>query len=310
MRLAARWGPRRVAACVLACVLAAAGCSGQQSPSESGPDAVRARAVASHDRWAGDEAARQAAEYVAAHDLNAAWAECMTERGYATQWERAIAAPQLAGDPLAASIWLTAPHTTMFSTAARLEAWPLRQQEAHQRGLGDPEGRAAAACRAGTGTGAGAAGDAARRPLELAQLETAWQAALAPLGQRFGGATAWLACLDEQHVPALSDWDPAGMAQAFAEIRPAPEDVPVGSEAESPAWAVFLAQERTFADADWTCRSQHYAEAMPELPAVVSAFETAHAAAIDTMATHWREVEAKARELGWSPQRPYGVLTP
>ncbi len=285
--------------CLALGVVAACGTANDDVSASGDPASIRKEAGASFQRWAGDLAARQAAEVVVFYRLNGASAACMQKRGHSfSRWENAIAS---AGpdDPLADSLWLQAPESRPYSEQARLAAWSDRMERDVLHKPLDEDARAdALACLDTTRSAGDDEVDAIREPASVQRLQKAWAAALRPIAERYGGPDAYLRCLDAQSIPALGGKGWRTIDEVYTKAIPEPHKIPLPGEAATEDWKAFLALEAPLTKADWRCRESQFAQAITDLPPIVAAFEAKNARDIAEASQHWVEVQRQARDLG------------
>lgn len=261
---------------------------------------VRSDASTLFYSWYGTDEDRAAAEVIVAHEVNAAAAECMTDKGYPLDWTQAIqnAAPV---DPLGPSIWTNEPMGRIFSNPYLAATDAMHAEQEMNAGEAD-QGRADASneCRKQHPGASDRQVDAIRHPDGQEKLLEAWRDGLRSATSEFGTYGDYQKCMSSQQVPLLGDQ--AVTAENFyAKLRtqaPTADDLPSTKSPEgSTKWQEFLNLENQWLNADWACRADVYDRAMVRVPEFLDTFAHQHAEEIAQLQNSWHLISLEAASL-------------
>ena len=162
-------------------------------------------------------------------------------------------------------------------------------------------------CRAEhPGAGDDAVGEI-RDPAVVRELTKGWSTALAPVLAAGGDPASYDECMASNGILATLGVESTDEARRALSSPMPPGSVPLGDEPSTPEWDAYLADERAFVDADWTCREEVRRGLGDGVAESVESFETEYADQIDAARQHWESVRRQAEALGWSPaEQPSG----
>lgn len=261
-----------------------------------------ARARGTFAAWAGTADEQQAAEVVVAYALNGAYSDCMSEKGHSRPWQGSISPAPVYADPLIYSYWAASRLDGYYShKVINGEIGQRMERAANAVNAQGEEAEAELACRTKNPAASDAEVSDTRSPEIARELLSAWADALAPVVVAGGDFESYDACirrtgvLDELAVGSVEK-----AREMLSSLLPV-GSVPLGDEPSTPEWDQYLAKERAWVDADWSCRESVRATLGESVEQALDAFESEHADEIDEARSAWDEVVKQATALGWSP---------
>lgn len=274
------------------------------------PAGVRGAAEQLYAQIVGTPEQRNAGYVLRAYAFNGATDRCMDEAGY-PDWDfsrsRRHAEPL---DALASGTWFARPRWRRWSERLRaLKPFMDAEEEMNGGELGTPAYRDALdGCLAGHDQVSDAEADAVTTPEGAPELEALWWEELrAAAAELAGSDTPYYECMDRAKLPVLVEngFSADDLDMAMSTVMPAAADVPGSATdpaADSQAWRRFLLTEKRVIEADWQCRKGVHDQHIIGLGAFVAEFRHEHADALGAASSGWKDIEARARDLGYRGQ--------
>ncbi len=250
----------------------------------------------------------RAAEVVIAHKLNGAFSSCIADRGYPRPWTESVWPAPVPKDSLLYSFWAAGRLDGYYSQKViTAEVGQRIESAANAHEARGEEAAAERDCRAEhPGAGDDAVGEI-RDPAVVRELTKGWSTALAPVLAAGGDPASYDECMASNGILATLGVESTDEARRALSSPMPPGSVPLGDEPSTPEWDAYLADERAFVDADWTCREEVRRGLGDGVAESVESFETEYADQIDAARQHWESVRRQAEALGWSPaEQPSG----
>lgn len=271
------------------------------------PMAIAEATQEDFESWAGSVQDLQAAAFLKAYEINGGYSKCLRDLGYEDDWEVAVGPIQpryFFGQETALTgpDWRLSDAVLVNASIAR-NAWRLHVPAPLSRV--DEEN----ACREKFPGASDEELDQIAEPAVVSKLRREWESAIQEVGSSTLVDKDFYTCFENSTLAEpFSGKAPKQWFRILDEAEPNPSLIPVGDESPSKEWQQYRKLESVILGAAWDCRSDSYRAAVAKLPRLVESFDASHAAEIREARAHWTLVEARARELGWEPDRPQGLL--